>query len=69
MNITARTRKMVDKKYVYIQGVPGKGDEVIKTLEDLGGINSNNLSGDDDASYYYINSQNIITRTDVFTGD
>lgn len=59
----------MDRKYVFIQGIEGMGDKVIKTLEDLGGINSNKLSGDDYRSYYFINSQGIITCADVFTGD
>ena len=51
---------MKDKQKVYIQGVPGRGKEVIQTLVNLGGINCNNLYGENNKYYYYITSDNEI---------
>lgn len=34
---------MENRQRVYIKGVPYRGDEVIKTLVDLGGRNEDNL--------------------------
>lgn len=34
---------MEEKQKVYIKGDPKRGDEVIRTLEDLGGKNTQNL--------------------------
>ena len=45
---------MKDSWKVYIRGNEERPREVIKTLEDLGGINYNNLNGDYEDVYYYI---------------
>ena len=39
---------------VYIRGDANRSREVIKTLEDIGGINYNNLNGSYEDLYYYI---------------
>ena len=39
---------------IYIVGVPNRGDEVIETLKNLGGILKDNIRGDDPGSIYYI---------------
>lgn len=38
----------------YIKGVPGRGKEVIQTLEDKGGSNASNLEGNQPKCVYYI---------------
>ena len=43
-----------DNQKIYIKGSPDRGDEVIKTLTDLGGINLRNLNGESEDLYYYI---------------
>lgn len=45
---------MKDSQKVYIRGDEKRSREVIKTLEDLGGINYNNLNGGYEDLYYYI---------------
>ena len=45
---------MKDSQKVYIRGDANRSREVIKTLEDLGGINYNNLNGSYADLYYYI---------------
>ena len=45
---------MKDSQKVYIRGDANRSREVIKTLEDLGGINYNNLNGSYEDLYYYI---------------
>lgn len=44
----------------FIKGNEERGAEVIKALEDLGGVNINNLEGDFTDFVYYINSHNVI---------
>ena len=48
---------MRDSQKVYIKGDSSRGDEVIKTLIGLGGINLNNLDGKGEDTYYYISPQ------------
>lgn len=48
----------------FIRGNKERGQEVIKALEDLGGINKHNLTGDDIDYIYLINIDNNITRWD-----
>lgn len=45
---------MKDSQKVYIRGIKNRGAEVIKLLEDLGGINSYHCSGNHNNLYYYI---------------
>ena len=52
---------MKDEQRVYIKGDYERGKEVIKILEDLGGKNINNLNGEDNSIYYYINPKGVIT--------
>lgn len=59
---------MKDKQKVFIQGNPERGDEVIKTLEKLGGKNIHYLSGDRDDTYYYINPAGAIAITCIVGG-
>lgn len=54
---------MKDKQKVFIQGNPERGDEVIKTLEKLGGKNIYYLSGAKNNAYYYINPTGAIDIT------
>lgn len=51
---------MRDSQKVYIKGDSSRGDEVIKTLIGLGGINLNNLDGKGEDTYYYISPSGII---------
>lgn len=51
---------MEEKQKVYIKGNAERGDEVIKTLEDLGGSNTNHYYGNDYTAYYYINPDGVI---------
>lgn len=59
---------MKDKQKVFIQGNPERGDEVIKTLEKLGGKNIHYLSGVRDNTYYYINPGGAIANTCIVGG-
>lgn len=51
---------MKDGQKVYIRGNSERGNEVIKTLKDLGGSNLYFYYGDDDTGYYYINPNGVI---------
>lgn len=52
---------MEDKQKVYIKGVQGRGSEVIKALDDLGGRNGDELfSAENDDYIYYINHKGYI---------
>ena len=42
---------MKEEQKVYIKGVKNRGTEVIKLLEDLGGINSYHCSGNNNTLY------------------
>lgn len=53
-------QKMKDEQKVYIKGNAERGDEVIKLLIDLGGKNINNLNGEDNSVYYYIDPKEKI---------
>lgn len=55
---------MKEEWKVYIKGVQGRGDEVIKTLEDLGGRNIYSLDGHNNGTYYFITPDGIINNTD-----
>lgn len=39
---------------IYIVGIPDKGNEIIKKLEDLGGVNINNIKNIYNDRVYYI---------------
>ena len=45
---------------IAIQGHPTRGEEVIKILESLGGLNSISLSGTNSNRYYFIYDNNVI---------
>lgn len=51
----------------FIRGNTERGAEVIKALEDLGGVNKYNLNGDDLVYIYFIARDNCITRLDYNT--
>ena len=51
---------MKEEQKVYIKGDFERGKEVIKILEDLGGKNINNLNGEDNSIYYYIDTKEKI---------
>ena len=51
---------MKDEQRVYIKGSVEKGDEVIKTLIDLGGRNIRDYCGNYNSCYYYINPDGVI---------
>ena len=57
---------MEDRQKVYIQGNSERGDEVIKTLEDLGGISIANFDGKSTNMYYLINPDGLIGTVSVF---
>lgn len=48
---------------VFIRGVEGRGDEVIKTLTDLGAKNYGQLDGEDAQDVYFISHNGIIGST------
>ena len=54
---------MKDEQKVYIKGSEERGDEVIKTLEDLGGYNSDCLDGHNSNNYYFIAPDETISNT------
>ena len=56
---------MKDSQKVYIKGVKNRGAEVIKLLEDLGGINSYHCSGNYNTFYYYIGPDGNINCEDI----
>lgn len=45
---------MTDEQKIFIRGVEGRGDEVIKTLTDLGAKNRYGLEGDNTRTLYFI---------------
>lgn len=51
----------------YIKGNEQRGAEVIKVLEDLGGVNSNNHRGIRTDCIYYINDESIIDLMPIFS--
>lgn len=51
---------MRDNQKVYIKGNIERGDEVIKTLIDLGGKNINGFEGNLSDTYYFINPNGYI---------
>ena len=60
---------MKDSQKVYIKGVKNRGAEVIKLLEDLGGINSYHCSGNYNTFYYYIGPDGNINCEDIIGGN
>lgn len=46
---------MKEEQKVWIRGVEGRGEEVIKMLEDRGGKNVDGMEGEDPYTLYYIN--------------
>ena len=59
-NILFKETIMEDKQRVYIKGDRNRGNEIIKLLEDLGGVNSWSYAGTDEESLYYINPRGNI---------
>lgn len=47
-------------KKVFIRGNEKRGSEVIKMLEELGGVNSSRLKGESELRLYYVNKDNQI---------
>ena len=45
---------MKEEQKVYIRGVENRGEEVLKTLKKLGGLNRHSLGGGNKKTYYYI---------------
>ncbi len=54
---------MEQKQKVWIRGVEGRGDEVIKMLTDLGAKNRGGFVGNDPNRVYYITNDGEITCT------
>lgn len=54
---------MEQKQKVWIRGVKGRGDEVIKMLMDLGAKNCDDLAGNDPNRVYYITTDGAIACT------
>ena len=54
---------MKQNQKVYIKGNCKRGAEVIKTLEDLGGYNSDCLDGHNSNNYYFIAPDETISNT------
>ena len=59
---------MEEKQKVYIKGDSEKGREVIRTLEDLGGKNTQNLQGNRNDAYYFISPDGVIYNTSIVGG-
>ena len=59
---------MEEKQKVCIKGDPEKGKEVIRTLEDLGGKNTQNLQGNINDAYYFISPDGVIYNTSIVGG-
>ena len=57
---------MENKQKVYIKGNPSRGNEVIKTLEDLGGRSMGNFDGKSTNIYYLINPDGGIGAVSIF---
>lgn len=57
---------MENKQKVYIKGNPSRGNEVIKTLEDLGGRSMGNFDGKSTNIYYLINPDEVIGAVSIF---
>lgn len=51
---------MKEEWKVYIKGVDGRGEEIIKALEDLGAVNHWNYTGDRTTGVYYITHDGYI---------
>ena len=60
---------MEDKQKVYIKGDTYRGEEVIKALENLGGINAEHYYGNDYSGYYYINHKGEIAYVSTKKGE
>lgn len=54
---------MKKEQRVWLMGVPSHGQEVIKTLQKLGGENVYGLNGERDDDIYFINHEGIISST------
>lgn len=59
---------MKDSQKVYLRGNSERGDEVIRTLENLGGNNSLSLDGTKNDAYYFINPEGKIDATSIIGG-
>lgn len=55
---------MNSEQRVYLRGVKGRGDEVIKILTDRGGKNSYQFSGKNEECFYYIRYDGTIDSVD-----
>lgn len=55
---------MTDEQKVFILGVEGRGDEVIKTLTDLGANNLGEMDGENTHAVYFITHNGIVGYTD-----
>ena len=55
---------MIEEQKVYIRGVQGHGEEVIRELEDLGGKNSH-YSGEDSNYIYYISHDGSVSLVSI----
>lgn len=51
---------MKEEWKIFIKGVKDRGEEVIKTLTDLGGKNTYRYNGENDNIYYYIAPNGVI---------
>ena len=51
---------MKQEQKIYIKGNHGRGGEIIKILEDLGGRNSYSLTGNIEDTYYFIDPKGVI---------
>lgn len=58
---------MKQNQKVYIKGNLNRGNEVIKLLKDLGGLNFNDCDGHNSGAYYFIGPNGVITN-DVPSG-
>ena len=51
---------MEDKQKVYIKGIPKRGEDIINFLKNLGGRNTQVLTGEKEDAYYFINPEGVI---------
>lgn len=59
---------MKQNQKVYIKGNPNRSNDVIQTLKDLGGKNTNELYGNRSDAYYFIKPDGVIDVTSIIGG-
>lgn len=63
-HLVGTTDDPVKPKLKVVRGNAKRGNDVIKLLEGIGGINKSNCKGKNDAAFYYISKRGVICCTD-----